>query len=137
MSQLRLQFPVKVLTKTLELSRSSYYAQQRRPPSNRAQTDAAFKPLILQAHKAGRSTYGSIRIQQELADQEVYVGRDRIHRLRKELGLRCVQKKKFKATTNSAHDLPVAPNLLDQKFSVDGLGKVWGTDITYIPTEEG
>ena len=44
---------------------------------------------------------------------------------------------KVKATTNSAHDLPVAPNLLDQKFSVDGPGKVWGTDITYIPTEEG
>ena len=137
MSQLRIQFPVKVLTRTLGLSRSNYYAQKRRPPSNRAQTDASFKPLILQAHKVGRSTYGSVRIQQELADQEVYVGRDRIHRLRKELGLRCVQKKKFKATTNSAHDLPVVPNLLDQKFSVDGPGKVWGTDITYIPTEEG
>lgn len=96
-----------------------------------------FKPLILQAHKAGRSTYGATRIQQELAEQEVYVGRDRIHRLRKELGLRCIQNKKFKATTNSAHDLPVAPNLLDQKFEVEGPGKVLGTDITYIPTGEG
>jgi len=93
--------------------------------------------MILKAHKEERSTYGSTRIQQELAEQEVYVGQDRIHRLRKELGLRCIQNRKFKATPNSAHDLPVALNLLDQKFEVDGPGKVYGTDITYIHTDEG
>ena len=137
MNQLRLQFPVEVLTRILGISRSGFYARQGRPPSLRSKNDAIFKPLIVQAHKVGRSTYGSARIQQELADQEVYVGRDHIHRLRKELGLRCVQNKKFKATTNSAHDLPVAPNLLEQKFEVEGPGKVLGTDITYIPTGEG
>jgi len=137
MNQLRLLYPVDVLTRTIGISRSGFYARQGRPPSLRARTDEVFKPLILQAHKAGRSTYGSPRIQLELAEQEVYVGRDRIHRLRKELGLRCIQNKKFKATTNSAHDLPVAPNLLDQKFEVEGPGKVLGTDITYIPTGEG
>ena len=125
MNQLRLQFPVEVLTRILGISRSGFYARQGRPPSLRSKNDAIFKPLIVQAHKVGRSTYGSARIQQELADQEVYVGRDHIHRLRKELGLRCVQNKKFKATTNSAHDLPVAPNLLEQKFEVEGPGKVY------------
>jgi putative transposase len=137
MNQLRLQYPVAVLTGTIGTSRSGFYARQGRPPSLRARTDAVFKPLILKAHDVGRSTYGSPRIQLELADQGIYVGRDRIHRLRKELGLKCIQNKKFKATTNSAHDLPVAPNLLDQKFEVDGPGKVLGTDITYIPTGEG
>ena len=134
---LRLQYPVKILARTLGVSRSVFYAQRSRPLSRRAKSDAALKPMILKAHKEGRSTYGSTRIQQELAEQEVYVGRDRIHRLRKELGLRCIQNRKFKATTNSAHDLPVAPNLLDQNFEVDEPGKVYGTDITYIPTGEG
>jgi len=59
-------------------------------PSLLSKTDAAFKLLMLQARKTGRSIYGSTRIQQELAEQEVYIGRDRIHRLRKELGLRRV-----------------------------------------------
>jgi transposase InsO family protein len=53
------------------------------------------------------------------------------------MGLRCIQHRKFKATTNSNHDLPVAPNLLDQVFSEMAPGKVWGTDITYILTDEG
>jgi len=73
-------------------------------------------------------------LQDELA---VRAGRDQISRLRKEMGLKCIQKKKFKATTNSAHDLPVAPNLLDQNFQVSEPGTVWGTDITYITTGEG
>lgn len=137
MNQLRLAYPASVLADTLEISRSGFYAQRSRPKSLRRTQDASYKPLILAAHKLGRSTYGSARIQQELADNEVYVGRDRIHRLRKELGLKCIQNKKFKATTNSDHDLPVAANLLDQSFDVAVPGKVWGTDITYIPTGEG
>jgi len=137
MNQLRHQYPITILTDTLGISRSGYYARQGRPPSLRSKTDATLKPLILEAHKTGQSTYGSPRIQLELAEQEVYVGRDHIHRLRKELGLKCIQNKKFKATTNSAHDLPVAPNLLDQKFEVSGPAQVLGTDITYIPTGEG
>jgi putative transposase len=137
MNTLRLQFPIKILSKTIGVSRSGFYAQKDRPLSKRARQDALLTPLIQKAHKDGRSTYGSTRIQQELAEQEIYVGRDRIHRLRKKLGLRCIQNKKFKATTNSAHDLPVAKNLLEQKFEVDAPGKVLGTDITYIPTDEG
>jgi transposase InsO family protein len=72
-------------------------------------------------------------MQSELADRGVCIGRDRITRLRKEMGLSCKQKKKFKATTNSAHNLPVAPNLLEQQFAeIDEPGTVYGTDITYI-----
>jgi transposase InsO family protein len=119
------------------VSRSGYYAREAVLYRYEPRPTPVLKPMILKAHKEGRSTYGSTRIQQELAEQEVYVGRDHIHRLRKELGLRCIQNRKFKATTNSDHDLPVAPNLLDQNFTIDGPGKVYGTDITYIPTGEG
>src|SRR5206468_7093474 len=63
--------------------------------------------------------------------------RDRVGRLRRELELRCKQRRKFVATTNSRHDLPVADNLLEQRFSPTRPGEVWVTDITYIPTAEG
>ncbi|GAB6849572.1 hypothetical protein JCM10599A_33760 [Paraburkholderia kururiensis] len=61
----------------------------------------------------------------------------RIKRLRRKLGLRCGQKRKFKATTNSRHDLPVAPNLLQQDFDVSAPDQAWCGDLTYIATDEG
>jgi putative transposase len=61
----------------------------------------------------------------------------RIYRHCKKLGIRCKQKKKFKATTDSKHAYPVADNLLKQQFETSAPGKVWTTDITYIPTDEG
>ncbi len=65
------------------------------------------------------------------------MGIHRIRRIRKKLGLRCKQKRKFKATTDSNHALPVAPNLLDRQFAVAAPNKAWVTDITYIATDEG
>lgn len=79
---------------------------------------------------------GSERLQQELAEQGIKAGVCRIRRIRKKLGLKCKQKKKFKATTDSNHKLPVADNLLDQKFEATAPNRVWVSDITYIPTEE-
>ncbi|SAL89034.1 integrase catalytic subunit [Caballeronia arvi] len=64
-------------------------------------------------------------------------GIHRIKRLRRRLGLRCRQKRRFKATTNPKHDLPVSPNLLDQEFSVPAPDQAWCGDITYIATDEG
>jgi len=90
------------------------------------------KPLIRIAHKAGRGTYGPRRIQTELQSIGTLLGRDQIARLRREMGLRCIQKRKFRATTNSAHALPVVENLPDQQFTVSDPGTVYGTDITYI-----
>jgi len=65
------------------------------------------------------------------------VGIHRIRRIRKKLGLRCKQKRNFKVTTDSKHNLPVAPNLLDRQFAVAAPNKAWVTDITYITTDEG
>ena len=77
------------------------------------------------------------RIKRELAAQGHEVGRDRVRRLRQELNLRCKQRRKFIATTNSRHDLPVAENLLEQRFEPTRPNEAWVTDITYIPTGEG
>jgi transposase InsO family protein len=84
-----------------------------------------------------RETYGPLRLQPELVSQGFNAGRDRIVRLRRELGLRCRQKRKFKATTNSNHAFPVAPNLLEQRFAPTRPNEAWVSDITYVPTDEG
>ena len=92
---------------------------------------------IKAAHRRTRESYGAVRLQEELADHGVQVGVCRVKRLRRELGIGCRQKRKFKATTNSNHSLPVAENLLAQNFVADAPGLVWLTDITSIPTDEG
>ena len=93
--------------------------------------------LITAAHRQSRETYGTRRVKHELAAQGHEVGRDRVGRLRRELELRCKQRRKFVATTNSRHDLPIAENLLEQQFTPTRPSEVWVTDITYIPTAEG
>ena len=103
----------------------------------RARQDERLRVAIRAAHTRSRETYGVRRLQPELASEGFVAGRDRIARLRQELGLRCRQQRKFKATTNSNHSLPVAENLLDQQFSPTAPNQVWVTDITYIPTNEG
>ena len=92
---------------------------------------------IKAAHKRNRETYGPERLQTDLAEHGIEVGVHRIKRIRREHGIRCKQKKKFKATTNSNHSLPVAENLLVQNFMAEAPHQIWVTDITYIPTAEG
>ncbi len=92
---------------------------------------------IRAAHKRTRETCGPERLQRDLEAHGVKVGICRIRRIRKELGLRCKQKRKFKATTDSRHTLPVAKNLLNQRFEATGPNRIWLSDITYIPTDEG
>lgn len=137
MKQWRRHFPVKVMSRVFSVSRSGFYAWVGRKPSRHAQEDERLKVAIKAAHKRTRQTYGVLRLQPELADDGFVAGRDRIERLRRELGLRCKQKRKFKATTNSNHNLPVAENVLDQTFAPTAPNQVWVTDITYIPTAEG
>jgi len=137
MKAYRLLYPVKLMARVLEVSRSGYYAWLTRKPTERRIRDAVLKVLIRCAHTRSRGTYGPRRLQDELAAEGQQVGRDHISRLRKEMGLKCIQHKKFKATTNSRHNLPVVANLLDQKFDVVVPSTVWGTDLTYIATGEG
>ena len=137
MKQQRHMYPIELMARVLQVSRSGYYSWACRKPSKRSIMDNWLKPLIRRAYEKGRKTSGSTKIQHELRSWGVYVGRDRISRLRKEMGLYCIQRRKFKATTNSRHDHPVAENLLNQEFTVSDPGMVLGGDITYIPTDEG
>lgn len=133
----RINYPIFLMARCLKVSKSGYYAWLHRQPSVRAIRDAELKKSIQKAHDKSRKTYGNRRIQAELSEEGIQVGRDHIYRLRKEMNLKCIQIKKFKATTNSAHNLPIVPNILDQCFDVVVPGMVYGTDITCIPTEEG
>ena len=137
MKQWRLEYPVEVMARVLGVSRSGFYAWQGRPPSRRKREDERLKAAIRAAHIKSRETYGVARLQPELEAEGFNVGRDRIARLRREMGICCKQKRKFKATTQSDHDFPVVENLLGQTFAAEAPNEVWHTDITYIPTGEG
>lgn len=95
------------------------------------------KLAICAAHQRSRETYGVRRLLPELAALGFVAGRDRVARLRRALALRCRQKRKFRATTDSKHTLPVADNVLGQVFTPSRPNEQWVGDITYIQTDEG
>jgi putative transposase len=134
---MRFQYPIPLMCRVLSVSPSGYHAWRNRPLSRRAQEEARLEVEIRAAHKRTRQTYGPERLQEDLAAHGVIVGVHRIKRLRRKLGLRCRQTRKFKATTNSRHSLPVAKNLLAQQFEAAAPGQVYVSDITYIQTREG
>lgn len=137
MKELRLKYPVPRMSRMMSVSASGYYAWLDRPLSERAREEMRLELEIKAADKRTRQTYGPERLQHDLAEHNVQVGICRIKRIRQRLGIRCKQKRKFKVTTNSKHKLPVAENLLGQRFQAEEPNQVWLSDITYIPTDEG
>jgi transposase InsO family protein len=137
MKELRLHYPVPLMGSIMNVSASGFYAWLYRSPSQRAKEEGRLEIEIKAAHNRTRQTYGPERLQHELAEHGIRVGIWRIRRIRKKLGLRCKQKRKFRATTDSKHKLPVAENLLGQQFKVYEPNRVWVSDITYVPTDEG
>lgn len=125
------------MSRTLDVSASGYYAWIKRPPSRRSREEARLEVEIKAAHKRTRQTCGPERLQHDLADHGVQVGVCRIRRIRKKLGIRCKQTKKYTVTTDSRHTFPVADNLLGQQFEATAPNSVWVSDITYISTDEG
>jgi len=134
---LRLKYAIPFMCRMMNISVSGYYAWLKRPLSRRTQEEGRLEVEIKAAHKRTRSTCGPERLQQDLAAHGVKVGICRIRKIRKKLGIRCKQIKKFKATTDSNHTLPVAENLLDQKFEAEAPNQIWVSDITYVSTDEG
>jgi transposase InsO family protein len=137
MRELRLKYSIPLMSRMLNVSASGYYAWQDRPLSQHDRDELRLEIEIKAADRRTKQTYGAERLQCELEDHGVQVGVCRIKRIRTKLGIRCKQKRKFKATTYSNHNLPVADNLLNQQFQVSEPNKVWVTDITYVPTDEG
>ncbi len=137
MKELRLDYPLALVRRVLSVSASGYYAWVDRPLSKWAQEEARLEVEIKAAHKRTRQVYGAEKLQYDLAEYGIQVGICRIKRIRRKLGIHCKQKRKFKATTDSKHTLPVAENILGQQFKVTEPNKVWTSDITYVPTDEG
>ena len=129
--------PVTTLCRVLEVSRSGFYAWEDRDPSKRSMDDEKLCVEIVAIHKASRGTYGSPRVHAELQALGIAVSRKRVARLMRTLGLESPRKKRFKATTDSKHDMPVADNVLDRQFEVEAPDLAWVTDITYVWTDEG
>jgi len=134
---MRLHYPTLLLSRILRVSASGFYAWRGRSPSEWAKEETRLEVAIKAAHRRTRQTYGAERLQRELAEDGIRVGICRIKHIKRKLGLRCKQKRKFKATTDSRHKLPVAENLLKQQFKVYEPNTVWVSDITYVPTDEG
>ena len=125
------------MCRVLEASPGGYYAWLERPESRRGREDRRLLVEIKAIHQESRGVYGSPRIHAELRTRQMHHGRKRVARLMRENGLCARQSKKFKATTDSNHCHPVAPNLLHRDFEANEPDQKWLADITYIPTREG
>ena len=118
------------MCKTLNVGVSGYFAWWRRSENRYVQADVTLTVSIQKIHQESRGTYGALRVQAVLADDELRVSRARITRLMKAAGLKVRYKRKFCTTTNSRHRHPVAENLLDREFTADQLNQKWVTDVT-------
>ena len=131
-------FPLDVVCDTLEVSRSGYYAWQRRPDSVRAKWREELAARIEVIYKENRRVYGSPRICKELRLQGQSVCENTVADIMKERKIRVKTKRKFvPRTTDADHEQPIADNLLDRQFQAELPNQKWVADITYIPTGEG
>jgi hypothetical protein len=129
------EFRVETMCRVLKVSRTADYCSLIRPISQRRVQDKVIKEQILQIYRKSRRVYGSPRIHRKLDKQGIHCGKKRVERLMKEAGIRSIQKRKFKVTTDSKHDLPVAENILNRNFNADSANTKWTSDITYIRTQ--
>ncbi len=126
-----------VMCRVLAVSKSGYFAwRDGRDGPHRSQ-DRALSVQIQAIHQQSRQTYGSPRIHHELKSQGHAVGKKRVERLMKTAGIAVLPLRRHVTTTDSNHDQPIAPNLLEQNFSAAAPNQRWVTDITYVPTAEG
>lgn len=132
-------FSVKKMCQILEVSTSGYYDWRDRIPSVRNQTDIEYAKLMKHIQDQVKGTYGSPRMKDEIIAQTGNViNRKRVERIMKNYGISAEKPRIYRVqTTDSDHNLPVAPNLLERNFKPGKLNSVWVSDITYIQTKEG
>lgn len=133
----RSEFSVEEMCQVLTVSRSGYYGWTRREESPKSKEDRVLFVVINGLFEKHKKRYGAPRIAKDLKEDGISCGRHRTARIMRENGLKAKAREKFKATTDSCHTLPVAPNLLNQDFKVNRPNQVWVSDITYIWTREG
>jgi putative transposase len=134
----RADYPVRILCDVLEVSPAGYYAWRSRPESRRSTANRQLVNDIKRVYRDAYGRYGSPRIHIELKAQGRGVSRGRIERLMRRHGIRAIMARpRWVRTTDSRHDLPIAPNLLDRNFVAPAPNCVWLADITYVETDQG
>ncbi len=131
---------VTTMCRVLEVSRAGFYAWSARPLCDRVKDDQVLTEKIRQIQQQVRQRYGSPRTWQELRALGFRCGENRVARLMRLAGLRAKSARKFRVTTQSEHEQPVAANVLARQFAVDRHltpDRAWAADITYVPTHEG
>ena len=131
------EFDIQLMCKMLKLSRSSYYDWQSSVRTHRQEEDELLGKKIKSLFIASRCTYGTRRIKYQLGYENIFISRRRIGRLRKDHQLVFQGKRRFKATTDSNHSLPIAPHRLERQFNLQQPNRAYCGDITYIATAEG
>jgi transposase InsO family protein len=131
------QWSVRLLCEALDVSPAGYYAWRDRPASTRQQRHDALLVEIRAIHAEFHARYGSPRIHAELVDRGQDCCVNTVAKLMHDNDIRAKTARKFRCTTDSNHDLPVAENLLGRPFDPDSPNEAWVADITYIPSGEG
>ena len=131
------RFPIRLMCRALQVSPAGFYAWRERPESPHAQRNRGLLVEIRAFHARSRRSYGSPRITHDLRESGQRVSENRVARLMRADGIRAKTVKKWKATTDSRHKLPVAANTLDRQFTVTAPNRVWAGDISYCWTDEG
>lgn len=130
-------YPVSVLCRVLEVERSGFYAWRSRVESDHAVDDRRLAVEVRAAFEESKRRYGSPRVYRVLRRRGVKVGRHRVARLMREQELQARRRRKFVATTDSKHSMPIPPNLVKREFEVKEPDRIWAGDVTYLPTGEG
>jgi putative transposase len=126
-----------MMCKVFKVRKSSYYGWLKNGPSTRWQENEKLLTEIMDIFEESKDSYGSIRMTKELKARGRMTGKNKVAKMMRAAGLRAKRRRKFKVTTDSKHNYPVAPNLLDQEFTASRPGEVWVSDITYCKTRNG
>jgi putative transposase len=139
---MRKQYPVSISCDVLDVSASGYFVWQRRRDAGRSgpagrHSDEALLAHMRAIHAEVKQEYGWPRMHKELLARGIRVGKERVRHLMQQHGIKAKTKRKFVVTTDSRHNLPVAPDLVQRRFNPEAPNRLWSGDITYIATDEG
>lgn len=130
-------YPISLLCRMLDVSRSGFHAWQARPPSERALVDARLTERIGEIHRRSRQSYGARRVHLDLRDEGIRIGRKRVERLMRAAGVSGYVKRRKHKTTLRVPGVRVAADLVEHDFNPTTPNRLWASDIKYVPTWQG
>lgn len=132
------EFRLAPMCRVLQVSRSGFYAWQRRQPSARTQTNQALIARMHVLHQQTHEAYGARKMWQLLKREGLVCGRHRVARLRRQAGIVALRRRRYVRTVQvRQHETPAIPNRLNQQFAVSAKNRVWAGDLTFVPTRTG